>query len=279
MSAKVDSAAVQDGHQVYHHSFFLTNDGKWAVVQQGMMPERGSARRYHWLGTRVADFVDEPHAAVCADASAQGVLNLVAAESAGARAAIHRLTTEQPEHVLKELPASGLQLPDDGDQPPLPLEARSSKLDATTQEAGSRKPEAVVMPRRHPVVVKEDVDPKRLATVLLGTYARGAMNFEQVLGTPGVGAKGLRALALIAELLYGEKASTRDPARFSFAHGGKDGTPFPVDRKTYDQSVEWLRVALGRAKMGRSDRLSALKRLAENPKAASGFRRQATESA
>ena len=117
------------------------------------------------------------------------------------------------------------------------------------------------LPRRHPVVVKEDIDPKRLATVLLGTYARGAMNFEQVLGTPGVGAKGLRALALIAELLYGEKASTRDPARFSFAHGGKDGTPFPVDRKTYDQSVEWLRVALNRAKMGRSDRIDALKRL------------------
>ena len=119
------------------------------------------------------------------------------------------------------------------------------------------------MPRRHPVVVKHDLDPKRLATVLLGTYARGATNFEQVLGTPGVGAKSLRALSLIAELLYGEKASTRDPARFSFAHGGKDGTPFPVDRKTYDQSVEWLRVALERAKMGRTDRVGALKRLAE----------------
>ena len=126
-------------------------------------------------------------------------------------------------------------------------------------EAGSLE---LTMPRRHPVVVRHDVDPKRLATVLLGTYARGATNFEQVLGTPGVGAKSLRALSLIAELLYGEKASTRDPARFSFAHGGKDGTPFPVDRKTYDQSVEWLRAALERAKMGRSDRMGALRRLA-----------------
>jgi hypothetical protein len=98
---------------------------------------------------------------------------------------------------------------------------------------------------------------------MLGTYARGATSFEQVLGTPGLGAKSLRALTLIAELLYGEKASTRDPARFSFAHGGKDGTPFPVDRKTYDESVEYLRSALERAKMGHSDRLSAMRRLAE----------------
>lgn len=241
MAAKVDSAAVQDGHQVYHHSFFLTRAGEWAVVQQGMRPEDGTARRYHWLGARVADFVNEPHAAVCADAPSDGILNLVAAESAGSRGAIHRLTTEQPEHVLKEV-----------GQIERMASGRSENAQATLE-----------MPRRHPVVVKHDVDPKRLATVLLGTYARGAANFEQVLGTPGVGAKSLRALSLIAELLYGEKASTRDPARFSFAHGGKDGTPFPVDRKTYDQSVEWLRAALERAKMGRSDRVGALKRLAE----------------
>ena len=250
MAAKVDSAAVQDGHQVYHHSFFLTRDGKWAVVQQGMRPENGTARRYHWLGARVADFVNEPHAAVCADDRSDGILNLVAAESSGARSAIHQLTTEQPEHVLAELRGANELRPGE-----LPL------------QSGSREPEAgssdLAMPRRHPVVVKHDIDPKRLATVLLGTYARGATNFEQVLGTPGVGAKSLRALSLIAELLYGEKASTRDPARFSFAHGGKDGTPFPVDRKTYDQSVEWLRVALERAKMGRTDRVGALKRLAE----------------
>lgn len=248
MAAKVDSAAVQDGHQVYHHSFFLTRDGDWAVVQQGMRPDDGTARRYHWLGARVADFVNEPHAAVCADDRSDGILNLVASESAGARSAIHRLMNEQPEHVLKQLPSASFQLPE--------YRIRSG---SRTPEAGSTE---LSMPRRHPVVVKHDVDPKRLATVLLGTYARGATNFEQVLGTPGVGAKSLRALSLIAELLYGEKASTRDPARFSFAHGGKDGTPFPVDRKTYDQSVEWLRAALERAKMGRTDRTSALKRLA-----------------
>jgi len=251
MAAKVDSAAVQDGHQVYHHSFFLTRDGQWAVVQQGMRPEAGSARRYHWLGTRVADFVNEPHAAVCADDRQESVLNLVAAESAGSRRAIVELTREAPERVLKELSGA--------------TDAAFSLTseDATPPEPGKPDPESLRMPRRHPVVVKHDVDPKRLATVLLGTYARGSMNFEQVLGTPGLGAKSLRALALVAELLYGEKASTRDPARFSFAHGGKDGTPFPVDRKTYDQSVEWLRIALERARMGRSDRLHALRRLAE----------------
>ena len=249
MAAKVDSAAVQDGHQVYHHSFFLTRDGDWAVVQQGMRPESGSARRYHWLGARVADFVNEPHAAVCADASAHDMLNLVAAESAGSRDAIVRLTHEEPERVLRDV-GSGIR--DSG-----------SLFDETHPESPISNPESLTMPRRHPVVVKHDIDPKRLASVMLGTYAREATTFEQVLGTPGLGAKSLRALTLIAELLYGEKASTRDPARFSFAHGGKDGTPFPVDRKTYDESVEYLRVALERAKMGRSDRLGALKRLAE----------------
>jgi len=262
MAAKVDSAAVQDGHQVYQHSFFLTREGRWAVVQQGMRIQSGSARRYHWLGTRVDDFVNEPHAAVCADASEQGVLNLVASESAGSRSAIHRLTQEKPEHVLNEvkrIPEAHAANPASA---PLRLFADPEPY-AAMPESAAVDPESLRMPRRHPVVVREDVDPKRLATVLLGTYARGANNFEQVLGTPGLGAKSLRALALVAELLYGEKASTRDPARFSFAHGGKDGTPFPVDRKTYDQSVEWLRGALERAKMGRSDRIAALKRLAE----------------
>ena len=238
MSAKVDSAAVQDGHQVYHHSFFLTRDGDWAVVQQGMRPEAGTARRYHWLGSRVSDFVNEPHAAVCADRAAPGVLNLVASESAGARDAVLRLTHEEPERVLKEAAVS--------------------------------EPETLAMPRRHPVIVRHDVDPKRLASVMLGTYARDAQSFEQVLATPGLGAKSLRALTLIAELLYGEKASTRDPARFSFAHGGKDGTPFPVDRKTYDESVEFLRIAIERAKVGRHDRLGALKRLPEPAPARAG---------
>ena len=265
MAAKVDSAAVQDGHQVYQHSFFLTRDGAWAVVQQGMRPEAGSARRYHWLGTRVSDFVNEPHAAVCADANGHDILNLVASESAGSRDAIHRLTREEPERVLKEI---GNRIPDSRTAPRDADLFSAADDDANaptnaTRASATANAESLVMPRRHPVVIRHDIDPKRLASVMLGTYAREARSFEQVLATPGLGAKSLRALTLIAELLYGEKASTRDPARYSFAHGGKDGTPFPVDRKTYDESVEWLRVALDRAKMGRSDRLSALKRLAE----------------
>ena len=267
MAAKVDSAAVQDGHQVYHHSFFLTRTGEWAVVQQGMRAEAKSARRYHWLGTRVTDFVNEPHAAICADTTTSGILNLVAAESAGSREAITRLTREEPERVVKEV--SGFRIPDSGPADQVPLFAPSdARTDAGGRirrpETGNRNPQTLTLPKRHPVVVREDIDPKRLATILLGTYAKGAVNFEQVLGTPGLGAKSLRALALIAELLYGEKASTRDPARYSFAHGGKDGTPFPVDRKTYDESIDWLRVALTRARVGNSDRVNALKRLAES---------------
>jgi hypothetical protein len=228
---------VQDGFGIYHHSFFVTSAGEWAVVQQGMRPHDGSARRYHWLGTRVSDLVCEPHAAVCSDATAP-VLNLVAAESAGARAALTRVANEEPARVAREL--TGL----------LTLE----------------------LPARHWVDVRRDVQATRLHQVLLTTYERAPANFEAVLATPGVGPAALRALTLLAEVVYGEAASTRDPARFSFAHGGKDGHPFPVDRPTYDHSIAYLRDAVERAKLGDSDRTDALRKLA-------GFERRGTGDA
>jgi uncharacterized protein len=228
MSAKVDSAAVQDGFQLYHHCFFVTAAGEWAVVQQGMRDDDGSARRYHWLGSRVADFVCEPHAAIAADAPAQTVLNLVAAESADARDASASLAREKPTVVATEV-------------------NRILRLH---------------MPRDHAVDLARDVNPKNLSRVLVTTYEAAPRDFEALLALPGVGAKAVRALALISELAYGRPASARDPARFSFAHGGKDGHPFPVDRETYDRSIDWLRTALDRAKVGQSDRVDALRRLA-----------------
>jgi len=225
MSAKVDSAAVQDGYQLYHHAFFFTRSGSWCVVQQGMNDANRMARRYHWLASTVRSYVNEPHAAICAESQAP-TLNLVAAESEPVRGASAELSRQEPAVVLSALRG-------------LPV---------------------LEMPRRHAVAIA-DVNPRYLEKILLTTYERAPENFETLLGMPGVGARTLRALALVSEIVYGTPASTRDPARFSFAHGGKDGFPYPVDTGTYDKTIEVLRAAVTKAGIDRSERVAALKRL------------------
>ena len=227
MSAKVDSAAVQDRYQLYHHAFFLSRTGRWSVVQQGMNEEARMARRYHWLGEQVSSFVCEPHAAVCCDGRSVS-LNLVARESEAVRAASTELAG-QPWHE--------------------------------TQNIIGRLPE-LVLPHRHAVAMA-DINPRYLNKILLRTYERAPRDFESLLSIEGVGPQTLRALALASELIYGTPASTRDPARFAFAHGGKDGTPFPVDRATYERTITILHQALHRAKVERSEKVRALKRLAQ----------------
>jgi hypothetical protein len=229
MAAKVDSAAVQDGFGIYHHSFFVTSDGEWAVVQQGMRDHDGTARRYHWLGSQVKDFVNEPHAAVASDSRGEPVLNMVATESSDARGASTEFARLEPRMVDREI-------------------ARVITM---------------ALPSRHWVDIKQDVNPAHLRKVLLSTYEANPQSFEEVLAVPGVGPKAVRALALVADVVYGSAASMRDPARFSFAHGGKDGHPYPVNRDVYDHTVDWLREAVNKARIGHSDRLKALKRLAE----------------
>ncbi len=228
MSAKVDSAAVQDGYQLYHHAFFFTTAGEWCVVQQGMSDASGMARRYHWLSSGLPSFVEEPHEAVCCDVRESATLNLVAAESAPVRAASAALARQSPEATLQAL----------GRIPVLSL------------------------PRRHDVR-EEDVDPRHLRKILLKTYETAPRDFERLLAIPGVGAKTIRALALTSELIHGTPASTRDPARFAFAHGGKDGHPFPVDRETYDRTIDLLHGALDRSRVDRSEKAAAFRRLAE----------------
>ena len=225
MSAKVDSAAVQDGYQLYHHAFFFTASSNWCVVQQGMNDDNGMARRYHWLAATVRSYVNEPHEAVCAEAEAP-TLNLVASESEPVRNSSAELSRQDPAVVL----------------------------------AAVKGIPALTMPRRH-AMLTTDVNPTYLQKILLKTYERAPEDFETLLGMQGVGARTLRALALTSEIIYGTPASTRDPARFSFAHGGKDGTPFPVDTETYDKTVEVLRAAVNRAGIDRSERARALKRL------------------
>ena len=226
ISAKVDNSAVQDGYQLYHHSFVFTAKGQWCIVQQGMSDETSMARRYHWLSDNVRDYVNEPHAAICCDTVAP-TLNLVAAESADVRSASALLAGQKPELTLDAL----------GHLPSLD------------------------MPRRHEISPR-DINPRHLAKVLLRTYERAPADFESLLSIEGVGAKTLRALALTSELIYGTRASHHDPARFSFAHGGKDGTPYPVDRQTYDQTIEVMHRALNGARIDRNEKLHAFRRLA-----------------
>jgi hypothetical protein len=227
MAAKVDSAGLQDGFQIYHHSFFFTRDGKWAVVQQGMNGSNGMARRYHWLSDSVTDFVIEPHQAIASQAIGSGVLNLVAKTSVPAQQTITELSHEPPDKVVGQL----------------------------------KRLKSLSMPRRHAVELR-DIHPDNLLKAFVSTYERQAGDFETVMGLPGVGPKTIRALALIAEVVHDTPASRSDPALFSYAHGGKDGFPYPVDRPTYDRNIDILRTAVTQAEMGRTERLDALKRLA-----------------
>lgn len=232
MSAKVDSAALQDGYQVYHHTFLWTPHGDWAVVQQGMNPDERYARRYHWLSDAVSDFVVEPHKAIIseslpADGRDGGALNMVAAEAGDCRDTSARLSHEDPEKTIRQI-------------------KRLQSLD---------------MPSRHHIHLS-DINAERLEKAFRRAYETNPGDFEELLGTEGVGPKTIRALALLSDLVYGARASFRDPARFSFAHGGKDGTPYPVDRETYDRSIEVLRGALRRARIGRTEKLQAMRRLA-----------------
>ncbi|MDP3064853.1 MAG: DUF763 domain-containing protein [Chloroflexota bacterium] len=234
MSAKVDSAALQDGYQLYHHSFFFTASGQWAVVQQGMNEQTRYARRYHWLGERVADFVCEPEAAICAQATGP-VLNLVASESDAARKAIAwAATQEQPQKLVGDL----------------------ERIASPRLGPGA----SLKLPARHHIL-SADLHPQRLEKILLSTYERQPKDFEALLALEGVGPATMRALSLLSELVYGAPASARDPARYSFAHGGKDGHPFPVDRRTYDETIAFLEGALRRARLGDAERLDALRRL------------------
>ncbi|MBC7341055.1 MAG: DUF763 domain-containing protein [Clostridia bacterium] len=249
MAAKVDNTAVQDGYQLYHHTFLFTASGLWAVIQQGMNESLRWARRYHWLSTKVSDFTCEPHLAVCCDHTAI-TLNLVAEESGAARQVITEVAGEKPEKTLADLKKLGEAL----------RAARRPKLPAGTP--ASQASLTLSLPATHPITFR-DLHPSSLNRVLLRTYSRPPKDFNQLLATEGLGPKSLRALSLLAELAYGTPPSYRDPVKYSFAHGGKDGYPYPVDRKTYDQSVEFLRQALNSAKVGRTEKIQAFRRLAK----------------
>jgi hypothetical protein len=228
--AKVDSAAVQDGFDLYLHGFIVADDGKWTVVQQGMNGERRQARRYHWHSEGLADFVEAPHSAI--EGASQGeIVNLTDARAARSRRAqLDLLTDLGPDRIVATLV--------DESQPAQPMLPH------------------LVMPAHHDVRPK-DVFARRLHGTLAAAAERGPVDFPDLLLTPGVGARTVHALAMVAEVVHGAPCRFQDPARFSLAHGGKDRHPYPVPVKVYDQTITVMRNAISAAKLGNDERLQA----------------------
>ena len=280
--AKVDNNAVQDGFQLYQHNFILTRNGSWAVVQQGMNGAEKKARRYHWCSTNLRSFVEEPHTGVVGDNRGK-ILNLTDSKANKARSSILEMSREEPERMLNEIsqigkPASQIILMQGGES--LPLAPTSSvatpssgghprntpelpqqqelfpELSIQTEEKGR----SIVLPTHHEVC-KQDVDLKRLGGVLAIAYNNQPQDFESLLLTPGLGPRTLQSLALVSEVIYGTPSRFTDPARFSFAHGGKDGHPFPVPLKIYDESIRILRDSIEKSKLGYKDKSDCIRRL------------------
>src|SRR6202046_4286132 len=238
--AKVDSAAVQDGFELYLHGFIVADDGEWVVVQQGMNGESRTARRYHWLSHGLKSFVEEPHTAI--EGQAQGeIINLTDRRAAPSRGKqLELLASHGPDRITRELVAlAAMRNP--------PAQARLPFL---------------TMPAHHDVRA-ENIHLRRLQGNLVAAAERGPVDFAELLLTPGVGGRTVQALALVAEVVHGAPFRFSDPARFSLAHGGKDRHPFPVPIRVYDETIKVLKSAVRKAKLGQEEELSAIKRLDE----------------
>jgi uncharacterized protein len=222
LTAKIDNNCIADGFQIYLHSFIVAAGGEWAVVQQGMNQTTGLARRYHWHSANVRDFVDEPHTGIVGQPMGE-IINLVDTHAAPARDALVTIAREDPEKTLAQV-------------------------------------RRLTMPRRHDVRA-EDVDLKRLGAVLAVAYERDLHHFADLLLTENLGPRTLQSLAMIAEVIHGTPVRFSDPARYSFAHGGKDGHPFPVPLKTYDESIHLLRRSLDSAKVDGGEKSEGFRRL------------------
>ena len=224
LSAKVDNTAVQDGFQLYMHSFVVSTEGLWTVVQQGMQDGTSTARRYHWHSAGMTSFVEDPHTAICG-VNQGAILNMAAKAASPARQAVLAMGKEDPSRMLAEV-------------------------------------QHLVLPKYHEVKAK-DVDLKRLGAMLWLTHEKQPADFEELLLLQGMGPRTLQSMALVSEIIYGTPSRFKDPARFSFAHGGKDGHPFPVPIKVYDETLSVLSKAIGKAKVGESDKLEAVRKLSE----------------
>ena len=242
--AKVDSAAVQDGFDLYLHGFIVTDDGRWVVVQQGMNGVRRQARRYHWLSQGLKSFVEEPHAAI--EGPGQGeIVNLTDRRAAASRQAqLDILHALGPDGIARELRSLA------------PVAAAAPLSPAPAQPLLPH----LAMPAHHDVR-PSDVFERRLRGNLAAAAERGPADFAELLLVPGVGPRTVQSLAMVAEIVHGAPHRFADPARFSFAHGGKDRHPFPVPLRVYDQTIEVLKSAVRKARLGQSEELAAIRRL------------------
>ena len=266
--AKVDSAAVQDGFDLYLHGFIVADDGKWVVVQQGMNGDARQARRYHWLSAGLTSFLDEPHSAI--DGPSQGtIVNLTDRRAEKSRSAqLDLLDRLGPDGITRELARIEApqppQLPLQPLQPLLPQLPQLPLLPQSLQLPQPQSPQPLlphlVMPAHHDVRAT-DVNLRRLRGNLAAAADRGPSDFSELLLTPGVGARTVRALALVAEVVHGAPCRFADPARFSLAHGGKDRHPFPVPLKVYDETIGVLKSAVRKARLGEREELDTIKRL------------------
>jgi hypothetical protein len=242
MAAKVDSALVQDGYKLYHHVLIFSETGSWAVVQQGM--SETYARRYHWLSDRVASFVEEPHSAICAQERLNTVLDLTSSES--------RENREVTLDLVKDGPSTFLRYTSQRNLSDFSVQSGLSDFSAS----GSRD---LTLPSRHEVL-PNDLGKDGIKALKMA-YEIQPESYEDLIALKGMGPKRIRALALISELIYGAETSWKDPAKFSFAHGGKDGYPYPVDRDTFDHSITTLKEAVENAKLEKREKYDAIKRL------------------
>src|SRR6201996_5670855 len=224
LSAKVDNTAIQDGFQLYTHNFILSDTGKWAVIQQGMSAESKTARRYHWRSETLSSFVEDPHTFIYGQ-NTGNILNMADKRADASRNGVMQIAAEHPDKMLKEI-------------------------------------SMLTMPEHHDVRAK-DVDLKRLGTVLWLAHEKQPKDFEDLLQLQGLGPRTLQSLALVSEVIHGAPSRFTDPARFSLAHGGKDGHPFPVPTKVYDETIGVLQTAIHKAKIGNNEKNEAIKRLTQ----------------
>ncbi len=251
MSAKVDSALIQDEFQIYHHTLFFTRSGSWTVVQQGMNTANQTARRYHWYSRNIKDLIQEPHSGIASQLFFPQVLNLTASQSSQNRQLSLELVSDGY-HALE----NDLKI----------IRKHSSSLSRMLSfKSGPHQLTLLQLSdnefHHHPVESENFWKSKYLDKILNILCDTKPQSYQQLLSTPGVGPKTIRALSLVAEVIYGAQPSYQDPARYSFAHGGKDATPFPVDRQTYDATIHTLRQVISKSRLGYHDKNQALKKL------------------
>ena len=266
LSAKVDNTAVQDGFQLYQHNFIVTCDGDWAVVQQGMNVEKRAARRYHWCSDNLRlfaepdGFLNEPHKGVTGE-NKGNILNLTAANADKTRSSILTLAKEEPSRIIKECELIVEKGALDSLKKVQTAESETLLFGtAGTNAVQQYEGRIAVLPAHHEVR-KEDVNLKRLGAVLATAYEKQPEDFSSLLLTEGLGPRTLQSLTLVSEVIYGTPSRFSDPARFSFAHGGKDGHPFPVPLKIYDESIRVLQDSIEKSKLGYNDKSDCLRKL------------------